>query len=132
MSLTPKTATILRRSGNPRSSGGFGGDIVGSPARNKISVDGTLMEGHSAVDDSMLTEENIPVEKTAGDLVVGSINKTSTFRFEARKISTDTALLRCHLTGGRGSGIQSPSPNWRIRCQADFRNCRITIVTFVI
>lgn len=69
------------------------GDIVIVRPGEKIPVDGRVSEGSSAVDESMLTGESIPVEKRAGDEVFGAtINKTGAFRFEATKVGKDTAL----------------------------------------
>jgi P-type Cu+ transporter len=69
------------------------GDLVIVRPGEKIPVDGVIKEGGSAVDESMLTGESIPVEKKAGDEVIGAtINKTGTFKFEALKIGKDTVL----------------------------------------
>ncbi|WP_455366288.1 heavy metal translocating P-type ATPase [Kaarinaea lacus] len=59
----------------------------------RIAVDGVIIEGHSSVDESMLTGEPIPVQKQQGDEVVtGTINKTGSFLFRAKRIGKDTAL----------------------------------------
>ena len=69
------------------------GDIVLVRPGEKIPVDGVLTEGSSAVDESMLTGESIPVEKKANDEVFGAtINKTGAFSFRATKVGKDTAL----------------------------------------
>lgn len=61
----------------------------------KIAVDGVIIEGHSSVDESMLTGEPIPVEKQIGDdVVAGTMNKSGTFLFRATHIGKDTALAR--------------------------------------
>lgn len=61
----------------------------------KIAVDGILLEGHSTLDESMLTGEPMPVEKSVGDEVVaGSINQTGSFLFQATRIGRDTALAQ--------------------------------------
>ncbi|KAF0191423.1 MAG: Cu2+-exporting ATPase [Gammaproteobacteria bacterium] len=61
----------------------------------KIPVDGVIIEGHSNVDEAMLTGEPLPVEKTAGDDVVGgTINKSGSFLFKATRVGKDTALAR--------------------------------------
>jgi P-type Cu+ transporter len=61
----------------------------------KIAVDGVLIEGHSSVDESMLTGESMPVEKTVGMLVVaGTMNQTGSFLFTATRIGRDTALAQ--------------------------------------
>jgi Cu2+-exporting ATPase len=62
---------------------------------NKIPVDGTVLEGSSQVDESMLTGESMPVAKKAGDTVIGAtINKSGSFRYSATKIGADTALAQ--------------------------------------
>jgi Cu+-exporting ATPase len=69
------------------------GDVVVVRPGDKIPVDGEVLEGSSAVDESMITGESIPVEKGAGDEVIGStLNKTGSFRFRATKVGKDTAL----------------------------------------
>ena len=69
------------------------GDVIIVRPGEKIPVDGKILEGNSAVDESMLTGESIPVEKKAGDFVVGAtINRFGTFRFEATRVGKDTVL----------------------------------------
>ena len=71
------------------------GDIVIVRPGEKIPVDGIVIEGSSAVDESMLTGESIPVEKSAGDTIIGAtLNKTGSFRFRATKVGADTALAQ--------------------------------------
>lgn len=71
------------------------GDIVIVKPGQKIPVDGVVVQGHSSVDESMITGESIPVEKTIGDKVVGAtINKTGSFKFRAEKVGKDTALAQ--------------------------------------
>lgn len=71
------------------------GDTLRVRPGEKIAVDGSLIEGHSSVDESMLSGEPMPVEKKVGDEVVGgSINKSGTFLFQATRIGKDTALAR--------------------------------------
>ncbi|MDH5360320.1 MAG: heavy metal translocating P-type ATPase [Gammaproteobacteria bacterium] len=61
----------------------------------RIAVDGVIIDGHSTIDESMLSGEPIPVEKGEGDEVAaGTINKTGTFLFQAKRIGKDTALAR--------------------------------------
>ena len=60
-----------------------------------VPVDGIVLDGYSAVDESMVTGESIPVEKNAGDPVIGgTINRTGAFRFEATRVGADTALAQ--------------------------------------
>ena len=71
------------------------GDIVIVRPGEKIAVDGLVLEGGSAVDESMLTGESVPVKKAPGDAVIGAtLNKTGTFRFRATKVGADTALAQ--------------------------------------
>jgi len=69
------------------------GDIVVVRPGEKIPVDGEIIEGSSAVDESMVTGESLPVEKKVRDEVIGAtINKTGAFKFRATKVGKDTAL----------------------------------------
>lgn len=71
------------------------GDIVRVRPGEKIPVDGVVIEGRSSVDESMVTGESIPIEKSTGDAVVGAtINKTGTFKMEAKKVGEDTMLAQ--------------------------------------
>ncbi|MDO4288371.1 MAG: heavy metal translocating P-type ATPase [Eubacterium sp.] len=71
------------------------GDIVIIKPGDRIPVDGEIVEGHSSVDESLLTGESIPVEKAVGAAVIcGSINKTGAFKFRATKIGDDTTLSK--------------------------------------
>jgi len=71
------------------------GDVVVVRPGEKIPVDGIVREGASAVDESMLTGESLPVEKRRGAEVFGAtFNKTGTFRFEATKVGAETALAQ--------------------------------------
>ena len=69
------------------------GDVVVVRPGGKIPTDGTVLEGASAVDESMLTGESMPVEKQAGDQVLGgTVNQTGQLRFAATRVGADTAL----------------------------------------
>jgi len=71
------------------------GDIVVVRPGEKIPVDGVVVEGSSAVDESMLTGESIPVEKSPGNTVIGAtLNKMGSFRFRATKVGGDTTLAQ--------------------------------------
>ena len=68
-------------------------DVVIVRPGEKVPVDGSVIEGQSAVDESMITGESLPVSKKLGDEVIGAtINKTGTFKFRATKVGKDTAL----------------------------------------
>jgi len=61
----------------------------------RIAVDGVVIEGHSSIDESMLTGEPVPVQKNPGDeIAAGTINKSGSFLFQAKRIGKDTALSR--------------------------------------
>jgi Cu+-exporting ATPase len=71
------------------------GDVVIVRPGEKVPVDGVVVDGASAVDESMLTGESLPVEKRAGAEVFGAtLNKTGSFRFEATKVGADTVLAQ--------------------------------------
>ena len=71
------------------------GDILVVRPGEKIPVDGTVVEGYSAVDEKVITGESIPAEKRKGDLVVGAtMNKTGMLKFEATKVGKDTVLAQ--------------------------------------
>jgi Cu+-exporting ATPase len=71
------------------------GDTVLVRPGEKVPVDGVIMEGESAIDESVVTGESVPVDKRAGDQVIGSsVNKTGAFTFRATKVGADTALAR--------------------------------------
>ncbi|MBI3016154.1 MAG: copper-translocating P-type ATPase [Candidatus Tectomicrobia bacterium] len=97
MALQPKVARVIR-----------GGQEIELPADEvvaedivlvrpgeRIPVDGLVIEGYSAVDESMLTGESLPVEKKSGDEVIGgTMNKTGAFKFRATKVGKETALAQ--------------------------------------
>ena len=71
------------------------GDVIQVRPGEKVPVDGMIVEGSSAVDESMLTGESLPVSKKKGDEVIGAtLNKTGAFKFRATKIGKDTALAQ--------------------------------------
>ncbi|HSH31202.1 MAG TPA: HAD-IC family P-type ATPase, partial [Candidatus Saccharimonadales bacterium] len=71
------------------------GDIIVVKPGEKVPVDGQVTAGSSSVDESLVTGESLPVEKTAGDNVIGaSINKTGSFQFKATKVGSDTLLAQ--------------------------------------
>ncbi|NUQ10744.1 MAG: heavy metal translocating P-type ATPase [Gemmatimonadaceae bacterium] len=97
LDLAPPTATVIRN-GEPRevpTSEVLLGDVVLIRPGNKIPVDGEVLDGGSAVDESMITGESLPVEKRPGDQVIGAtINKVGSFRFRATKVGSETALAQ--------------------------------------
>jgi len=97
MGLAPKTALVIVNGGEkelPIEEVRVGDIIVVKPG-GKIPVDGTVTEGHSAIDESMLTGESMAVEKKAGDPVYGAtINANGVIRFKAEKVGDETALAQ--------------------------------------
>jgi len=85
------------------------GDLVLVRPGEKIPVDGVVKEGYSAVDESMLTGESIPVDKKAGDRVIGAtINKLGTLYFEATRVGKDTALAQIIKIVEEAQGARAP------------------------
>ncbi|NLI92458.1 MAG: copper-translocating P-type ATPase [Peptococcaceae bacterium] len=85
------------------------GDLVIVRPGEKIPVDGTITEGSSSVDESMLTGESLPVEKYTGDMVIGAtINKFGTFTFRATKVGKDTALSQIIQMVEDAQGSKAP------------------------
>lgn len=95
MGLQPKVAIVIKNKKEieiPIEEVEVGDLIVVKPG-SKIPVDGIVIEGHTSVDESMLTGESMPVEKNIGDKVTGaSINKNGSIKFKAEKVGSDTAL----------------------------------------
>ncbi len=85
------------------------GDVVIVRPGEKIPVDGIVLEGRSAVDESMLTGESIPVEKGPGDEVIGAtLNRVGSFRFTATKVGRDTALAQIVRLVEEAQGSKAP------------------------
>ncbi|MGD0854512.1 MAG: heavy metal translocating P-type ATPase [Dehalococcoidia bacterium] len=95
MKLQPRTAHVVREDQEkeiPADEVLINDIIVVRPGES-IPVDGTVVEGYSSVDQSMITGESIPIEKKTGDEVIGgTINKTGAFKFRATRVGRDTAL----------------------------------------
>jgi Cu+-exporting ATPase len=95
--MQPRTARVVREGKEIDISieeVGLGETLRVRPGE-KIAVDGILLEGHSAVDESMLTGEPLPIEKTKGsEVVAGTMNKQGSFLFSATRIGRDTALAQ--------------------------------------
>ncbi len=95
MKLAPKTATLLKDGVEqvvPIEQVSKGDVFVVKPVDN-IPVDGTILEGHSAVDESALTGESIPVDKAEGDLIsAATLNRSGYLRCEATRVGEDTTL----------------------------------------
>lgn len=97
------------------------GDIIVVKPGGKIPVDGTVVEGNSSVDESMVSGESIPVEKKAGDKVIGAtINKTGSFKFRAEKIGKNTFLAQVIRLVEEAQGSKSPIEELADRISAYF------------
>ncbi|MEI6624040.1 MAG: heavy metal translocating P-type ATPase, partial [Actinomycetes bacterium] len=97
------------------------GDLVVVRPGEKIPVDGFVVEGRSAIDESMLTGEPIPVEKNAGDEVIGAtINKLGSFTFRATKVGRDTALAQIVRLVEQAQGSKAPVQRFADRISAVF------------
>jgi Cu+-exporting ATPase len=97
LELQAKTARVLRdgREVDVPIEEVFVGDTVLVRPGEKVPVDGVILEGESAIDESVVTGESIPVDKRAGEHVIGSsINKTGAFTFRATRVGKETALAR--------------------------------------
>jgi Cu+-exporting ATPase len=85
------------------------GDIVVVRPGERIPVDGVVGDGRSAVDESMITGESLPVKKVPGDEVIGAtLNKTGSFRFRATKVGKDTALAQIIRLVREAQGSKAP------------------------
>jgi len=109
--MQPKTALIIRDGKEveiPIEEVQVGDLILVRPGE-RVPVDGTIREGYSSIDESMITGESIPVEKKVGDEVIGAtINKTGSFQFEATKIGKDTTLAQIVRLVEEAQGSKAP------------------------
>lgn len=96
--LAPKTATVVAEDGSEATvdvDAILPGQVLRVRPGESIPVDGVVLEGSSAVDESALTGESIPVEKTAGDTVnAATVNRTGSFAFRATRVGADTSLAK--------------------------------------
>lgn len=97
LDLKPATAQVLREGVEmevPADSVMVGETVIVRPGQ-RIATDGVVQDGSSAVDESMLTGESMPVEKKAGAKVIGgTLNRTGSFRFQATRVGAETALAQ--------------------------------------
>lgn len=111
MGLAPKTALVIQNGAEteiPVEEVEIGDIIIVKPG-SKIPVDGVVIEGHTAIDESMLTGESMPVDKKAGDKVyAASLNTTGTVKFRAEKVGSDTALAQIIKLVEQAQGSKAP------------------------
>jgi len=85
------------------------GDVIVVRPGEKVPVDGIVTEGHSSIDESMVTGESLPVEKSPGDQVIGAtINRTGSFKFEATRVGRDTMLAQIIRVVEEAQGSKAP------------------------
>jgi len=123
LGLQPKTAVIIRDGKQQEIPVAevIAGDIVVVRPGERIPADGIVTEGHSSVDESMITGESIPVEKTAGCAVTGAtINKSGAFKFRATRVGKDTVLAQIIRLVEEAQGSKAPIQQLADRVAAVF------------
>ncbi len=135
--LQPRTARVVR--GGEELELGVGdvvvGDVVVIRPGEKLPVDGEVTQGESAVDESMVTGEPIPVVKRAGDTVIGAtINQTGALRYTATKVGADTMLAQIIRLVREAQGSKAPIQRLADKVSSYFVPAVIAIAiwTFVI
>jgi Cu+-exporting ATPase len=111
MELQPPSAHLLRQGGEVEVPVAevLPGDIVVVRPGDRIPVDGTVSDGESAVDESMLTGESLPVDKRAGAaLFAGTVNKSGSLRYEAKKVGRGTVLQQMIALVKQAQGSRAP------------------------
>ena len=111
------------------------GDIIIMKPGQKIPVDGRIISGQSTVDESMISGESIPVEKTKGDQAVGAtLNKTGSFKFRAEKIGKDTVLAQIVKVVEEAQGKKAPIQKFADKVSAYFvpTVLGIAVLTFIL
>ena len=137
LGLQPKTANVVRNGQEEEVpvDDVLVGDIVIVRPGGKIPVDGAVITGRSAVDESMLTGESLPVEKGPGDVVIGAtINKLGLLKFEATKVGKDTALAQIIRLVEDAQGSKAPIQQLADKVSAVFVPVVISIalLTFLV
>ncbi|HET7189517.1 MAG TPA: heavy metal translocating P-type ATPase [Gemmatimonadaceae bacterium] len=135
--LQPKTARVVRGRDelDVPISQVSGGDVVVVRPGERVPVDGEVVAGSSAVDESMLTGESIPVMKTMGDRVIGgTINATGAFRYRATTLGSDSVLAHIVKLMRDAQGSRAPIQALADKVSAVFVPVVITlsIATFVV
>jgi Cu+-exporting ATPase len=139
--LLPKTARVVRKGGQgeteidvPVEAVMRGETVIVRPGE-RVPVDGEVLAGESAVDESMLTGESSPVAKKPGDPVIGgTINRTGAFRYRATTLGADSVLARIVKLMRDAQGSRAPIQKLADRISAIFVPVviSIAIATFVV
>jgi Cu+-exporting ATPase len=111
------------------------GDIVVVRPGEKIPVDGKIVRGASAVDESMITGESLPIEKNVGDMVIGgTINKTGSFEFEVLRVGSETTLANIVRLIEEAQGSKAPIQDFADRVSRWFVPAVIivAVLTFIV
>jgi len=109
--LRPRTASVIRdgKELNIPVDDVQVGDLVLVRPGERVPVDGIIRQGYSAIDESMITGESLPVDKKAGDEVIGAtINKTGSFQFESTRVGKDTTLSHIIRLVEEAQGSKAP------------------------
>lgn len=136
MGLQAKTATVVRNGEEMTVpiEQVLAGDIMHVKPGEKIPADGEIVEGRSALDESMITGESIPVDKTVGDQVIGAtVNKNGFLKIRAEKVGKDTALAQIIKVVEEAQGSKAPIQRLADRISGVFVPIvvAIAIITFV-
>jgi len=123
MNLSPKIATVIRNGKEQKISIDevIVGDIVIVKPGEKVPVDGIIIEGQSAIDESMITGESMPVEKKKNDMVIGAtINKHGSFKFKATKVGANSTLAQIIKLIEDAQGKKAPIQRFADKISAYF------------
>ncbi len=137
MSLQAKTARVIRQGVtiDIQIEKVIHGDIILVRPGEKIPVDGKIVKGYSAIDESMISGESLPAEKKVGDFVTGStVNKTGSFEFIATRIGSETALAQIIRLIEDAQGSKAPIQGFADRISAVFvpTVIALAILTFLV
>ena len=136
--LAPKTATVVAEDGSEATVDVdtiLPGQVLRVRPGESIPVDGVVLEGSSAVDESALTGESIPVEKTAGDTVnAATVNRTGSFTFRATRVGADTSLAKIVQLVEDANATKAPIARMADKVAGVFVPVvfMISVVTFVV
>ncbi len=123
MNLSPKIATVIRNGKEEKIpiDNVIVNDIVIVKPGEKVPVDGIIIEGESAIDESMITGESMPIEKKKGDTVIGAtINKHGSFKFKATKVGANSTLAQIIKLIEDAQGKKAPIQRFADKISAYF------------